>query len=726
MITFVSTTNAQFTPIPVTGFSQDVVAESGPSSMATTTMEMDSPGSNKIMYSTSFATFAGITAGLPANGTLVSGGDTYQLAGYNGNNALFIYKNQTADLVLVTPASYARLRVVGISTEGPSTINISVTFTDGSTSNYISNYTLPDWFFGSANIIIQGFGRCSRTATGPWTPDGLPSNPKIYYIDVPLNCTDISKQVQKITCSNISSSGNAPFPNTILFGLSGSPYFRNVTDVITPADCAGNNGSISLSVNGSGAPYSFTWNTTPVQTGPVATGLSPGTYTCVITDAAGCTSTYTGTVPLNNNATINATANPVSICPGTPVTLTASAQNLTSFTWNPGNLSGASVTVNPVSTTTYTVTGSNTVGCNGTAQVTVTVNPVPPAPVITGTGVPGVCIGSTEQLNISNPQAGYLYNWYNVPAGGSPVGIGTFFITPPITANVTFYVEAVNSSGCISSRVAYTVIMIPLPAAPSVSNINICSGNNAVFTVNNPQPASSYFWYSVPSGGTSLSTGTSYTINNVTTTTVVYVETVVPGGCASATRTQATANILQPLPAPVVTVTSTTQSSLVFSWAPVPGATGYEVTLNGGASFQPPSSGSNGTTHTISGLAMNTTITFQVRALGGQVCETSLLSVAVKGTTLSTKEIFVPNVFTPNGDGKNDVLLVYGNYVASMQLRIFNQWGQLVFYSDNISQGWDGRYKGQQQPIGVYAYSLKVVLNDNTVINKKGSINLVR
>jgi gliding motility-associated-like protein len=61
-----------------------------------------------------------------------------------------------------------------------------------------------------------------------------------------------------------------------------------------------------------------------------------------------------------------------------------------------------------------------------------------------------------------------------------------------------------------------------------------------------------------------------------------------------------------------------------------------------------------------------------------------------------------------------------------MQLRVFNQWGQLIFYSDNISQGWDGKYSGQQQPIGVYAYTLKAVLNDNTVINKKGSINLIR
>jgi gliding motility-associated-like protein len=115
-----------------------------------------------------------------------------------------------------------------------------------------------------------------------------------------------------------------------------------------------------------------------------------------------------------------------------------------------------------------------------------------------------------------------------------------------------------------------------------------------------------------------------------------------------------------------------------------------------------------------------------VRAIKSQPCETSALSAIVSGTTLSTKEIFVPNVFTPNGDGKNDRLMVFGNYVSSLQFRIFNQWGQLIFYSDNISNGWDGSWNGRQQPVGVYAYTLKVVLQDGTTVNKKGSVNLIR
>src|SRR5688572_7177737 len=186
---------SQFTPLFLTGYNQDVVAEGGPSSLATTSAALDAAGSNKVMYTTNFAAFAGITAGLPANSFFTSGADTYSLGNYAGNNALFVLQGQSRSLF---PAGFNRcskLRILCFSTEGPSTINISITFSDGTTTNYISNYVLPDWFYGTSNIVLQGFGRCSRTANGPWSPDGLPSNPKIYYLEIVLNCIDKDKLI---------------------------------------------------------------------------------------------------------------------------------------------------------------------------------------------------------------------------------------------------------------------------------------------------------------------------------------------------------------------------------------------------------------------------------------------------------------------------------------------------------------------------------------------------
>jgi gliding motility-associated-like protein len=90
------------------------------------------------------------------------------------------------------------------------------------------------------------------------------------------------------------------------------------------------------------------------------------------------------------------------------------------------------------------------------------------------------------------------------------------------------------------------------------------------------------------------------------------------------------------------------------------------------------------------------------------------------------KDIFVPNAFSPNGDGKNDLLYVYGNYIDKVDMRIFNQWGQQIATISNKSQGWDGRHKGSPQPVGVYVYVLKAVLEDGTIVNLKGSVTLVR
>jgi gliding motility-associated-like protein len=90
------------------------------------------------------------------------------------------------------------------------------------------------------------------------------------------------------------------------------------------------------------------------------------------------------------------------------------------------------------------------------------------------------------------------------------------------------------------------------------------------------------------------------------------------------------------------------------------------------------------------------------------------------------KDVFVPNIFSPNGDGNNEVLFIYGNYIVSVEMHIFNQWGQRLVTLTSKNQGWDGKYKGTAQPVGVYVYVLKAVLKDGRKVNLKGSITLIR
>ena len=89
-------------------------------------------------------------------------------------------------------------------------------------------------------------------------------------------------------------------------------------------------------------------------------------------------------------------------------------------------------------------------------------------------------------------------------------------------------------------------------------------------------------------------------------------------------------------------------------------------------------------------------------------------------------DIFVPTGFTPNNDGRNDVLRVIGTTVKKLEFGIYNRWGERIFYTTDILRGWDGRVKGQQQDPGMFAYYVKAELLDGSVRIKKGTIMLIR
>ncbi len=89
-------------------------------------------------------------------------------------------------------------------------------------------------------------------------------------------------------------------------------------------------------------------------------------------------------------------------------------------------------------------------------------------------------------------------------------------------------------------------------------------------------------------------------------------------------------------------------------------------------------------------------------------------------------EAMVPSGFSPNGDGNNDILNVYGTLNAThFELEIYNRWGQMVFQSRDKTKGWDGKFGGAEAPVGVYAYRFNVTIDGNE-ISKKGNVTLIR
>ena len=87
---------------------------------------------------------------------------------------------------------------------------------------------------------------------------------------------------------------------------------------------------------------------------------------------------------------------------------------------------------------------------------------------------------------------------------------------------------------------------------------------------------------------------------------------------------------------------------------------------------------------------------------------------------------YIPNVFSPNGDGNNDYFLVRGEKIEQIELRVFNRWGNCVFSTEDISGGWDGKYNGQDCPEGVYFYTLMVTYLNGVLEERKGNITLLR
>jgi len=281
--------------------------------------------------------------------------------------------------------------------------------------------------------------------------------------------------------------------------------------------------------------------------------------------------------------------------------------------------------------------------------------------------------------------------------------------------------RAIANDGCVGDTTKQLVVNAKPAVVIANDSVGVCSGDNVTFTIQNPLSGATYNWYDAATGGTLLGTGTSYTVNNVTSKIVVFAEAVL-AGCSSDTRDRATAYVLPNVSAPVVVVDSLGADLIRFRWNAVPNAASYEVSTDNGTTWQTPSSGPLGLTHTITGLQPRTSRTLIVRANGG--CQQAV-SGPVTGTTL-TDQIFIPNSFTPNGDGLNDVLRVYGYVIKDLRFMIFNQWGEKVFETRSQVNGWDGRYKGKLQPSGVYMYVCEMVLADGRKIQKKGSINLIR
>ena len=116
---------------------------------------------------------------------------------------------------------------------------------------------------------------------------------------------------------------------------------------------------------------------------------------------------------------------------------------------------------------------------------------------------------------------------------------------------------------------------------------------------------------------------------------------------------------------------------------------------------------------------------YTVNVIDANGCKaTDTLTVEVNSIT----DIFIPNAFTPNGDGNNDELKIYGdvNTIVYLDFAVFNRWGEKVFESSNANFSWDGTYKGEVIPKGVFIYTMKAVFINGYSRDYKGSLTVIK
>jgi gliding motility-associated-like protein len=471
----------------------------------------------------------------------------------------------------------------------------------------------------------------------------------------------------------------------------------------------------TVTFNGTAAIVTASTSTTITTTVPVGATTGP----IAVTVAGNTSSSSTNFI-----VTVCPSA-PVAIsgqgCANTAVSLNASGAVNGQYRWYSVATGGTAITgeVNSTYTTpALTIATIYYVAINDGAcesprtPVTATINPLPTSPSTT----PGSLCGPTASVLLSaSGGTNGEYRWYTVATGGTALAgeVNATYTTPIIAANTTYYV-AINNGTCESSRTPVTATVLTTTAPTALSGATACLGSAVTLTALGGLDGQ-YNWYTLATGGTAIpgAINSTYQIPSLTTTSTFYVSLNI-GGCES-TRTPVTATVLTSGCAPVIgTQTLTTQVEgkielNLQSLITTPGT----LDPNSIRIVTQPTSGAIAT---ITNFLL--TIDYKGKPFSGnetiviEACNTNGLCGQQTFTIEVAGEVIVFNAVSPNGDGKNEFLVL--QYIESIspknQVSIYNRWGDEVFSIsdyDNKTRVFVGlSIGGRELPSGTYFYKI--------------------
>ena len=507
---------------------------------------------------------------------------------------------------------------------------------------------------------------------------------------------------------------------TVQVQQAGFPSIKvdSVVDASCNATC---DGGAYISVSGGSTPYNYSWNDPGSQTVQDATGLCAGTYQVTVTDNDGCE--VRDTVAIGEPTPVQISTVPdTTICIGGTATLSANASGGTpgyTYHWDNSLGTGQFKTVSPSSTTVYTVYAEDVNGCASISK-TVRVD-LHPELSVTALSDDSICPGASEQLSAVSSGgigSGYSYSW---STGGNGKSIS---VTPTSTTDYIVTLEDACETPAVKDTV--TVALHDLPNVQiSGQDLKGCKPVDASL-VNTTPPSmvgSNCTWDFGDGTHAVACDSISHTYDQPGCYDVT-LSVSSPDGCVdSAKRTDyvcvhpyptadyrynpAETNVMDP----AFEFTNTSTGAVDHTWR----FADLDTLRAEHPSYQFPNDGPGA--HRVCLEAINS------YGCTDTVCK----EVSIKGKFT----LYVPNAFTPDGDGVNDKFapVIRGADKSDFRFSIYDRWGEVVFETQNPDRKWDGSIKGDvsESKTDVYVWRLET-RNKYTgeQIVRKGHVTLIR